>query len=73
MKYAIVKVVNGNFAVASEHGENKDAAIIAFHQLCASLHNASDVVTSCVKIVDEQLDCVDGYVEVIDRRVMPEE
>lgn len=65
MKYAIVKVVNGNFSIASEHGEDLKAAKVAFHGACQTLWNAPDVITAEVKIVDEQLDCVDDYKEFI--------
>ena len=57
MKYAVVKCVNGNFAISTEHGENKDAAKIAYHQLCAALINDQTTQTAMVKVVDENLDC----------------
>lgn len=65
MKYAVVKVVNGNFAISTEHGENKDAAVVAFHSLCASLWNDSAEVEAVVKIMDSNLDVVDGYIDFI--------
>ena len=65
MKYAIINAVNGNFSVASEHGDNKQAAIVAFHERCKNLWNASDVATAKVKLVDENLDVVDGKQEYI--------
>ena len=36
-----------------------------FHQLCATLWNAPDVVTAMVKIVDENLDNAEGYRDFI--------
>lgn len=65
MKYAVIKVVNGNFAISTEHGTDKQAAIIAFHNLCAALWNDTSKVDATVKIVDERLDTVDGKVEFI--------
>ena len=65
MNYAITNVVNGNFTVSSEHGEDKQAAIVAFHNRCAVLWNAQDVITATVKLVDENLDAVDGKKEFI--------
>ena len=65
MKYAVVKVVNGTFAISTEHGENLRAAKVAFHQLCATLENADDVITAEVKIMDENLDNTEGYKEFI--------
>lgn len=65
MKYALVNVVNGNFAIVSEHGEDLRAAKVAFHQRCAVLENADDVITAEVKIMDENLDNTEGYKEFI--------
>ena len=68
-KFALIKCVNGNFAVATEHAD-KNAGIVAFHQTSASLWNASDVITARLSLVDENLYVVDGkYTEVIDRTV----
>ena len=65
-KYAIVNCVNGNFTVVSEHGDNKQAGIVAFHQRCATLWNAPDVIKATVNLVDENMYVVDGrYTEVI--------
>ena len=68
-KFALIKCVNGSFAVATEHAD-KNAGIVAFHQTSASLWNASDVITARLSLVDENLYVVDGkYTEVIDRTV----
>lgn len=65
MKYAIIEVTNGNFVVKSEHGENLQAAKVAFHDRCKVLWNDNATLSAQVKIVDEQLDCVEGYSERI--------
>ena len=65
MKFAIQKVVNGNFTIDSEWGENLTGAKIAFHGVCRTLWNEPTVITAFVMIVDEQLDCVEGYKEFI--------
>ena len=65
MKYSLIACTNGNFAVKSEHGENKQAAMVAFHQLSASYWNAPDVTSAMIKVVDENLDTVDGKMEYI--------
>lgn len=65
MRYSLIAVTNGNFAVKSEHGENKQAALVAFHQLSAAYWNAPDVTTAMIKVVDENLDTVDGKMEYI--------
>lgn len=65
MKYAIVKVINGNYSVHAEGITDVAAAKTQFHGLCQTLWNAPDVVTAMVKIMDENLDNVEGYREFI--------
>lgn len=65
MKYAIIKVINGNYSVHAEGITDVTNAKTQFHGLCQTLWNAPDVITACVKIVDEQLDNVEGYREFI--------
>ena len=72
MKYAVISNVNGNFKIESEHGENIQGAIVAFHQICAAFWNAPDVLTAKVEVVDEALNVVDGKSEFISH-IEPEE
>ena len=65
MKYAIIQASNGDFLVASEHGENLEAAIVAFHNLCAALWNDKNTKRATVKLVDENLNVVMGMQESI--------
>lgn len=65
MKYAIVKVINGHFFIQSEGIESLSSAKVQFHGLCETLWNAPDVVTAEVKIMDENLDCVEDTKEFI--------
>ena len=65
MKYAIIKVINGSYSVHAEGITEVSAAKVSFHGLCQTLWNAPDVITAEVMIVDEQLDCVEGYKEFI--------
>ena len=65
MKFAVIDVVNGNFAIAAEGFTNVDSAKVNYHGLCQSLWNASDVQTACVMIVDESLNTIGGYKEEI--------
>lgn len=65
MKYAIIKVINGNYFVHSEGITDLNAAKVQFHGLCQTLWNAPDVITAEVKIMDENLDNVEGYKEFI--------
>lgn len=67
MKYAIVKVVNGNYFIHAEGYTDKNAAKVVYHQVCSALWNAEDVQTACIKIVDENLDAVEGYTELINK------
>ena len=64
MKYAIIKCTDTNFAV---HGEYPtiEAAKIDFHQFSAALWNDPSTEKATIKIVDEQLDCAEGYREFI--------
>lgn len=66
MKYAIIECTDTNFAV---HGEYPtiEAAKIAFHQFSAALWNDPGTTRAVVKIVDEQLDCAEGYREFINK------
>ena len=65
MKYAIVKVTNGNYAIHAEGITDVNKAKVNFHGLCQTLWNADDVLSACVMIVDENLDVVEGYKEFI--------
>lgn len=64
-KYAIVKVVNGNFSIHAEGITDLCNAKTNFHGLCQSLWNAPDVITAKVAILDEDLYTVENYNEFI--------
>lgn len=66
MRYSIITVTDGNFLVRSEWGD-KASAFKAFHSLCAALWNDTGFSTAMVKVVDENLDTVEGKMEFIDR------
>ena len=72
MVYAVVKVSNGSYSIASEGWTDKEKAIVDFLGKAQTLHNASDVQTACVMIVDENLDVVEGYKEYINHLPAPE-
>ena len=65
MKYAIIKVINGNYFVHAEGITDLASAKTQFHGLCQTLWNADDVITACVAIMDEHLEYVTGYKEFI--------
>jgi len=72
MKYAVIKVVNGTYEIYSEGWTDLEKVKVNYFELCQTLHNASDVDTACISIVDENLDCVQGYKEFVDHRPAPE-
>ena len=57
MKYAIITCINSNFAVKAEYTA-LDKAKVGFHQQCASLWNAEDVLEAEISIMDETLTTV---------------
>lgn len=71
MKYAIIKVINGNYNVHAENITDLAQAKVQFHGLCQTLWNALDVTTAYVMLSDEQLDAVDGYKEFIHHEPQP--
>ena len=74
MKYAIIKVINGNYFIHAEGITELASAKTNYHGLCQTLWNAPDVLTAHVAIIDEQLDVVEGYKEFIhhEQSVQPE-
>ena len=72
MKYAIIKVINGNYYVHAEGITELTSAKTQYHGLCQTLWNAPDVLNAEVAIVNEQLNIVDGYKEFIHHDPQPE-
>ena len=71
--YTLIQSVNGHFSVISEHGDNLQAARVAFHDRCKILWNSLDVIEGYVAIVDSNLTYVDGRIEYIAHPVETEE
>lgn len=68
MKYAIVKVTDGNFNIHAEGFEdNPNGAKVSYHGLCQTLWNDAGTTTACVMIVDENLDVLTSYKEFISK------
>ena len=65
MKYAIIDVVNGTFAIREEGITSLETAKSRWHARCQVLWNAQDVISAYVMIADEQLDAVEGCKEYI--------
>ena len=72
MKYAIIKVINGNYSVHAEGITTVEAAKVSYHGLAQTLWNAPDVLSATVIIADENLDAVEGYKEFIHHEPQPE-
>ena len=49
--------------------DDKEKAIVKFHQTLANLHNADDCYYACVKIEDEYGYELGNYKEVVDHHV----
>lgn len=62
--YAVIQFINGVFTVKFE-GDNLDSLKYNYHNWCALLWNDEGAVDGVVKIVDDKLDVVDGYIEFI--------
>lgn len=72
MKYSVIQCVNGSNKIVAEGITDLSFAKVKFHSLCQTLWNASDVLTGEVMIIDEQLNCVEGYKEFIHHDPQPE-
>ena len=71
-KYYIIQSSNGNVTIVSEWND-LNSAIVAYHDRCKVLWNASDVIEGYVEIVySAGLDVVSGYKETIKHAVEPE-
>lgn len=65
-KYYLIQSSNGNVSIKSEW-DDLNKAIVAFHQLCANLWNAKNVIEGYVEIVySMDLNVVNGYKEHIE-------
>ena len=65
MKYAIVTVTDGTYLVREEGITDISNAKKRYHYWCNILWNEASVINAEVAIMDENLDCVEGYKERI--------
>ena len=65
MKYAIIECVNGNYFIRAEGITTLESAKTQYHDRCKILWSAQDVITACVMIVNETLDQIESYKELI--------
>lgn len=73
MKYFIIKLLTNTKGQDGSKIEalytNREKALVGYHQLCATLHNASDVLYAVVKIENEYGNS--EIMEVVDHRPVP--
>ena len=65
-KYAVIQQINDAFSVKYE-GSNLDSMKYNYHHWISLLYNDEGEVNGVVKLVDKNLDIVDGYVEYINK------
>lgn len=65
MEYAILTVTDGNNVVRAEHIANIEDARKAWHHWCELLISDTSFAKGMVKLVDENLDLVEGKMEYI--------
>lgn len=70
MTYYVMKIANGHLQLNIAEGDvvettDKNAAIAAYHRICALYWAEPSVITGYVFIMDSQGDIVDGYKEFI--------
>lgn len=68
-KYDVVQKVGGNLTVVSTWEDDKNGAKQAFHHQCELLYSDSETNYAVVKILDDNLEVVDGKEEVIDKSI----
>lgn len=68
MKYAIISNTDGNNVVRAEGITDRESAFKQFHHWCELLFNDDSFTYGVIKVLDENLDCVEGKLEVINRR-----
>ena len=69
MKYYIVTVTDGNIVVRAEGITNLESAKQSFHHWCELLISDKSFLKGMVKLLDENLDCVEGEMEFIQHEV----
>lgn len=67
MKYAVIKVINGNYFIHTEGWTDLNKAKVSFHDVCKTLWSSDDVVSASVMIVDENLNQVESYKDFINK------
>ena len=73
MKYAVLSCRNGTYHIEAEGFTDIQLAIVKFHDVCKTLWNATDIQSATVIVSDEQFYPVNGYRDVINKNISPEQ
>lgn len=77
MKYSIIACTDGNNKIEAEGITDLESAKKSFHHWCELLIDDKSFTYGMIKLMDENLDTVEGKMELINRRqpepVEPEE
>lgn len=69
MNHAVITCVNGSFKIEAEGYNSLESAKVFYAGKWQALLNAPDVITGEIMIVNENLECVEGYREKISHPV----
>lgn len=67
--FYIVTITDGNLVVRAEKMTNLETAKQNFHHWCELLISDNSFSTGMVKLLDDNLDCVEGKMEFIQHEV----
>ena len=68
MKFSILTCTDGNNTIREEGITDKNNAFARFHYWCNLLFNDNSFTYGVIKVLDENLDCVENKMELINRR-----
>ena len=68
MKYSIITCTDGNNTIREEGITDKNNAFARYHYWCNLLFNDNSFEYGVIKVLDENLDTVEGKMELINRR-----
>lgn len=68
MEYSVISVTDGNHVVRGEHIKDIETAKQTFYHWAEQLIADKSFEYGMIKLMDENLDCVEGKLELINRR-----
>ena len=69
MNHAVITCVNGSFKIEAEGYNSLESAKVFYAGKWENLLNAPDVIMGEIMIINENLECVEGYREKISHPV----